>query len=129
PAPIQPGRRRRRLAPYALALAGLVLIAGVALGLNAILGDGDSGSEAERAAQSGTEEAAPEEEAETLPPATEPETEGEAEPESEPDEIEVTLAPGAEVWACLLDADGEPLVAGEILPAGERVGPFRSRRF
>lgn len=43
--------------------------------------------------------------------------------------IELSLAANAEVWVCLLDATGEPLVAGEILEAGAQEGPFTSRSF
>lgn len=43
----------------------------------------------------------------------------------------VTLAidPTAEVWTCVLDAKGKPLVDGQTLAAGESVGPFRSRSY
>jgi hypothetical protein len=43
--------------------------------------------------------------------------------------VTVRLVAGAEVWVCLLDADGEALVNGEILPAGAEEGPFRSGSF
>jgi hypothetical protein len=43
--------------------------------------------------------------------------------------VELSLAAKAEVWVCLLDAAGEPLVAGEILEAGAQEGPFTSRSF
>jgi Helix-turn-helix domain len=42
---------------------------------------------------------------------------------------ELTLLARGEVWVCLLDARGQPLVDGEILAAGARVGPFRSGSF
>lgn len=38
------------------------------------------------------------------------------------------LAEG-EVWVCLLDGSGEPLVDGRILASGESEGPFRSGSF
>jgi len=34
-----------------------------------------------------------------------------------------------EVWVCLLDGAGKPLVDGQILDAGEAAGPFRSGSF
>ena len=43
--------------------------------------------------------------------------------------ISMRLAATAEVWVCLLDAGGEPLVDGQILEAGSEAGPFRSDRF
>jgi cytoskeleton protein RodZ len=35
----------------------------------------------------------------------------------------------AEVWACVLDAKGKPLVDGATLAAGETAGPFHSRSY
>lgn len=43
--------------------------------------------------------------------------------------LELKLATGAEVWVCLLDAGGEPLVDGLILPEGAEEGPYRSASF
>jgi cytoskeleton protein RodZ len=43
--------------------------------------------------------------------------------------VTVELAASAEVWACLLDAKGKPLVDGLILEAGAEEGPFHSGSF
>jgi cytoskeleton protein RodZ len=43
--------------------------------------------------------------------------------------VAMRLAATAEVWVCLLDADQEPLVDGQILEEGAEAGPFRSGRF
>jgi cytoskeleton protein RodZ len=43
--------------------------------------------------------------------------------------VAINLAATAEVWVCLLDAEEEPLIEGEILEEGAEAGPFRSRRF
>ncbi|HEY7949689.1 MAG TPA: helix-turn-helix domain-containing protein [Solirubrobacterales bacterium] len=43
--------------------------------------------------------------------------------------VSVSLVAGAEVWICLLDDGGRPLVEGEILEAGAEAGPFRSGSF
>jgi cytoskeleton protein RodZ len=43
--------------------------------------------------------------------------------------VAVRLAATAEVWVCLLDADQEPLVDGQILAEGAEAGPFRSDEF
>lgn len=40
--------------------------------------------------------------------------------------IAMRLTATAEVWACVLDSSGKPLVDGEILAEGEQAGPFRS---
>lgn len=41
----------------------------------------------------------------------------------------VEFTANAEVWVCLLDADGEELIDGQILPAGTSEGPYRSGSF
>ena len=39
------------------------------------------------------------------------------------------LAATGEVWVCLLDGTGKPLIDGQILNSGETEGPFRSGSF
>jgi cytoskeleton protein RodZ len=41
----------------------------------------------------------------------------------------IRLTATAEVWVCLLDAHGQPLVDGLILEAGDSEGPYRSGNF
>ena len=66
----------------------------------------------------------------TAPPATSgggaeaPATTG-----SRPATTTLTLTATAEVWVCLLDHRETALVNGQILAAGEEVGPFRSAGF
>jgi cytoskeleton protein RodZ len=43
--------------------------------------------------------------------------------------VSVRLAASAEVWVCVLDARGQPLVNGQILAGGSEEGPFRSGSF
>lgn len=43
--------------------------------------------------------------------------------------ISVRLAASAEVWVCLLDGRGRPLVDGQVLDGGAEAGPFRSGSF
>jgi hypothetical protein len=43
--------------------------------------------------------------------------------------VTVRLAASAEVWTCLLDAKGKPLVDGLILESGAEKGPFHSGSF
>jgi len=64
------------------------------------------------------------------PERTAPEAE-QAAPVREPAAVplRLSLAAKAEVWVCLLDADGVPLIEGSILAAGEEAGPFRSGSF
>lgn len=46
-----------------------------------------------------------------------------------PRRVEVELIAEAEVWVCLLDGKGEPLVEGQVLEAGAEEGPYRSDSF
>jgi transcriptional regulator with XRE-family HTH domain len=43
--------------------------------------------------------------------------------------VSLQLATTGEIWICLLDAKGQPLVDGEVLEAGAREGPFHSDSF
>lgn len=43
--------------------------------------------------------------------------------------LSLELAATAEVWVCLLDGRGEPLLDGQILGEGAEEGPFRSDSF
>lgn len=43
--------------------------------------------------------------------------------------VKLQIEPTAEVWACVLDGKGKPLVDGVTLTAGETVGPFHSRSY
>lgn len=43
--------------------------------------------------------------------------------------LSMHLTATAEVWVCLLDGGGEPLVDGQILATGSEAGPFRSGSF
>ncbi len=43
--------------------------------------------------------------------------------------LSLELAATAEVWVCVLDGGGEPLVDGQILTEGAKEGPFRSGSF
>lgn len=43
--------------------------------------------------------------------------------------VSMRLAASAEVWVCILDAQGQHLVDGQILEAGAAAGPFRSGSF
>ncbi len=43
--------------------------------------------------------------------------------------VALAIEPTAEVWACVLDAKGKPLVDGATLAPGETVGPFHSRSY
>jgi hypothetical protein len=106
--------RERRLPAVSLPL--LAVLAVVAVAVVAIVaipaGDGGDGSRPHR----------PSHDAVTAPKAEAPK------PPRRPG-VSVRLAASAEVWVCVVDAKGQPLVDGKILPAGADEGPFRSGSF
>ena len=93
----------------AVILLGVVLVA--ALGSS---GDDDDGANPAPAVQKQPGETS------TSPTARAPASSG---------EVSVELSATAEVWVCMIDADGAQPVDGETLTAGEARGPFSSRRF
>ena len=44
-------------------------------------------------------------------------------------QVSVRLTAVADVWVCMLDAAGAPVIDGQILAAGAEQGPYRSRTF
>jgi cytoskeleton protein RodZ len=46
-----------------------------------------------------------------------------------PKDVTLKVEPTAEVWACVENAAGKPVVDGATLAAGKAVGPFHSRSF
>ena len=46
-----------------------------------------------------------------------------------PPGVSVQLSAVDDVWVCMLDAEGTPVINGQILTAGAVEGPFRSRTF
>jgi transcriptional regulator with XRE-family HTH domain len=109
-APISPSGARRgpRWAPLAVALAALALAVLVVVAIGG--GGNGGGSPQGRSARSGSP-------ARVAPP---------PKPKSK---VALSVAATAEVWVCLLDAAGRPLIDGQVLPAGEEAGPFHSDSF
>ncbi len=110
-----PGAPRRRPWPRPrgswIAVAAVILVAVVAI--VAIPGGGGSGgSEGSR---------------NEPPPARHPHREPQPPPSNQG--VSIRLAAGGEVWVCLLNAKGRPLVDGQILETGAEEGPFRSGSF
>lgn len=113
--------RPPRLAPRTLALlvsAGLVAVL-VVVGLlsGGDEGSGPSGPRSETAQQTAREQRRESPVAVTAPA-----------PERRSG-LSLQLTATAEVWVCLLDGGGEPLVDGQILATGSEAGPFRSGSF
>jgi hypothetical protein len=115
--PVQTGARkgRSRLSGPFLIAAVCALLVAVLIGIGLAGGNGDDGpSPSSPAAQPGTGQGE--------------RRDARSAPAARPG-VAMRLAATAEVWVCLLDAQGEPLVDGEILAAGAEAGPFRSAGF
>lgn len=117
PRRIAPRRTSRGISPGLLAavVSGLVLVALVIVGLSggdeSSDGGGGGHSATAKSGGSGATKGA-----------------GQTAAQPQPGHTLELFATG-EVWVCLLDAAGEPLVEGRILAAGETEGPFRSGSF
>jgi helix-turn-helix protein len=106
---------RWRVPPRALAIAvsALVVVALLAIGLST--GGGSSGVGSGKQAQGREAVSGAKKANEVNPQATLGHT--------------LQLAAKGEVWVCLLDDAGKPLIDGQILNNGETEGPFRSGSF
>jgi cytoskeleton protein RodZ len=103
--------------PWLLVAAGIAVVLAFLLVLGLTGGDDEGGG-------GSPEGAAQEEPAATTTPAEEEPVE-----EAPPTRAKLELTAAADVWVCLLDDSGEPVIEGVTVPAGESEGPFRSRRF
>jgi cytoskeleton protein RodZ len=102
--------------PRGVALAGLIVIAVIAVAVIAIVaipggGGGEGGPDRHR-----------HEVARKVEPEAKPALSAKA-------GVTVKLTASAEVWTCLLNAEGKALVDGSILEAGAEEGPFHSGSF
>jgi cytoskeleton protein RodZ len=119
PAQSQPSGDRVPTAPRGVLFAGLAVLAVVAVAVAAIVafptsgGGGSSPARSDREVLRGREGPS---RAKAPPTRSEP-------------GVTVRLTASAEVWACLLNAKGKPLVNGLILEAGTEEGPFHSGSF
>jgi hypothetical protein len=102
--------RERRLSGRVLAALACAALIGAVVAVGLIGGDG-GGSGESRGAANGRE--AGQKAAQTAAERT----------------VSLQLIASGEVWVCLLDAAGDPVIDGAILQAGEEEGPFRSRDF
>jgi len=107
------GSRRRRLSPRALAFLVSAALVGmlVAIGL---LGGGDESQVAPKRPAVAVADGVV-----VADPPRRPPKQG----------LSLSLTATAEVWVCLLDGGGEPLVDGQILAPEAEAGPFRSGSF
>lgn len=106
-------RMPRRWLPAAAVLGALVVLAAVVVAIAALSDDGSTRSSSPadggRSARN--------------PPRREPK------PPPSPAGTSLRLTATAEVWVCLLNGNGEPLIDGQILQPGTEEGPFHSRRY
>jgi Helix-turn-helix domain len=108
----------------ATTIAALVAVVLVILFVLGITGDDDGGDDTGSGTGTGTQSASQRDR--TTPAANEPAA---GKPERRAGPVRVQVVAARPVWVCLVDARDRPLVGGRTLAAGEREGPFRSRRF
>jgi cytoskeleton protein RodZ len=120
------GGQRRRRRPRASIGPGVVLVVGV-IGLLAalyLLGSwGDDDPETTAPGTTGERPAA------TATPSASEEGEADGETARRPRDVRLRIVATGEVYVCLEDARGRPVVDKETLAAGDRTRTFRSRRF
>jgi cytoskeleton protein RodZ len=102
-------RRGAIAAGSAAAILAILLVLGLTLG-----SDDDSGNSRSEA------------ETTTSPTETSPAA---AETPAEPSSATLRLTATGTVWVCLVDEDGEPVIEGVTLTAGEKQGPFEALSF
>lgn len=112
PGPSAPKPPRRLRFGWLIAATGVVLLAAAVV---ALLPSGSHDGESRQARSRG--------DAQNVTPPM-PKTE-----EQPQRGVSLQLTTSAEVWVCLLDGRGQPLVDGQILEAGAEAGPFRSGSF
>jgi cytoskeletal protein RodZ len=112
-------RRRARQGVYAWLGGAAVLVVIVVVAILLISGGGEEGAKQ----ASGTDTSKPQSQPKKKKPAES------SQQSSKPKRVSLKIEPTAEVWACVLDAKGKPLVDGATLAAGETAGPFHSHAF
>jgi cytoskeleton protein RodZ len=106
-------KQPRHWLPVAAAVAALVLVAVAVIVLVASLGDEGSTRSSTPTAPQGQGAGAPQRQRKPKPPPA----------------TSLRLVATDEVWVCLLNGKGEPLIDGQILEAGAEEGPFHSRSY
>jgi cytoskeleton protein RodZ len=120
--------RERARWPRGPLLAGLLALVVVGLAIGVALGGSDDGGQPERGKRKQTA-ARTNTEPESTAPSDQSVTSPGGQSVTGASEVSVELRPTEEVWVCLIDADGDHLVNGETLVAGDSRGPFASQSF
>jgi cytoskeleton protein RodZ len=108
-------RKSRPWLPIAGVLGAVLLLAIVVMVIAALSGGGSTRSSSSSTGQRGEGRGAG--------------TKHQPKPPPKPPGTSLTLTATAEVWVCLLDGSGKPLIDGEILQPGSEAGPFSSHRY
>ena len=112
-------RRRRRQGVYVWVVAAAV-VAAIVVVLVLISGSGEDGGAKEGKGTAVKTSPKPKHHSKVVsPPHHEPKAKT----------VRLQIESTAEVWACVLNGKGKPLVDGLTLAAGEKKGPFHSRSF
>ena len=109
-------RRQLRLPPRVAAVAVSAVLVGILIVVGVTSGGGGSSETPPQHHRGGSQQVARGQ----TPKATKPKPKR---------GMSLKLTATAEVWVCLLDSGGEPLVDGQILETGSEAGPYRSGSF
>ena len=115
-------RRRARQGVYAWLGGAAAVVAIVVAIIVLVSGGGEEGAKEASGGGGAPKTKSPVQKKKSAPP----ESSG---PPTKPQKVSLKIEPTAEVWACVLDAKGKPLVDGATLAAGETSGPFHSRSY
>jgi len=115
-------RRRARQGVYAWLGGALAVVAVVVAIILLVSAGGEEGAKEARGGGGASKTKSPVEKKKSTPPESPSRS-------SKPQKVALKIEPTAEVWACVLDAKGKPLVDGATLAAGETSGPFHSRSY
>jgi cytoskeleton protein RodZ len=113
-------RRRQRQAAYVWLGGAVLVVAAIAVVVLVVSGGGE---ESGGGLEAGTNPKTSAHKRVTKAPTKKPQRSRKAAA------VALAIEPTAEVWACVLDAKGKPLVDGATLAPGETVGPFHAKGY
>jgi cytoskeleton protein RodZ len=123
-------RRRKRQSVYAW-LGAIVLLAAIVVAIVVISGSGgeSSGTKTGKGQGTGTGSHVPKPKNGIAPKAKTGAPTGGKQKTKAAKGVKLAIEPTAEVWTCVVDAKGKPLVNGQTLAPGKKVGPFHARAY
>jgi cytoskeletal protein RodZ len=122
-------RRRKRQGVYAWVGTGAVLVAIVVVIVVVLSGGGEEGGAKPGKGDGAATKAKKSAKGEGATPKKQAAAGPHTGASKSSDGVALKVEPTAEVWTCVLDHKGKPLIAGLTLDEGETMGPFHSRSY